>query len=210
MARHDAEVATDVGDDGADRATADLGGDLLGRGYADRSGELVAPATPRGGSGGGRSAVAGSAWRRRFGVQSGGGAGDPGFERLGTEQATGDAREDQGDVAGAERVRIVTERGGELPAVVDELADEADEAAGAADPQRAWPARRSICAYCAVMPPSITSSEPVTQDDSSDARNSTPLAISRAVPSRPIGVRSSSAWRTAGSLKRCKVSGVSA
>jgi hypothetical protein len=41
--------------------------------------------------------------------------------------------------------------------------------------------------YCAVMPPSITSSEPVTQDDSSDARNSTPLAISRAVPSRPIG-----------------------
>ena len=33
--------------------------------------------------------------------------------------------------------------------------------------------------YCAVMPPSITSSEPVTQDDSSDARNSTPLAISK-------------------------------
>jgi hypothetical protein len=47
-------------------------------------------------------------------------------------------------------------------------------------------------AYCAVMPPSITSSEPVTHDDSSDARNSTPLAISHAVPSRPIGVRSSS------------------
>ena len=46
--------------------------------------------------------------------------------------------------------------------------------------------------YCAVMPPSITNSEPVTQDDSSDARNSTPLAISSAVPSRPIDVRSSS------------------
>src|SRR5690242_20345133 len=27
--------------------------------------------------------------------------------------------------------------------------------------------------YCAVIPPSITSSDPVTQDDSSDARNST-------------------------------------
>jgi hypothetical protein len=72
------------------------------------------------------------------------------------------------------------------------------------------PGRGPLCAYCAVMPPSITSSEPVTQDDSSDARNSTPLAISSAVPSRPIGVRSSSTWRTAGSLKRCTVSGVSA
>ena len=79
-----------------------------------------------------------------------------------------------------------------------------------AAPSSAPPGREPMCAYCAVMPPSITSSEPVTQDDSSDARNSTPLAISSAVPSRPIGVRSSSAWRTAGSLKRCSVSGVSA
>jgi hypothetical protein len=79
-----------------------------------------------------------------------------------------------------------------------------------AGPSGARPGRGPICAYCAVMPPSITSSEPVTQDDSSDARNSTPLAISSAVPSRPIGVRSSSTWRTAGSLKRFSVSGVSA
>src|SRR5262249_28793380 len=43
--------------------------------------------------------------------------------------------------------------------------------------------RRCHGAYCAVMPPSITSSEPVTQADSSDARNSTPLAMSTAVPS---------------------------
>ena len=76
-----------------------------------------------------------------------------------------------------------------------------------------WPSgapagRGTICAYCAVIPPSITSSEPVTQDDSSEARNSTPLAISSAVPSRPIGVRSSSSWRTSGSLKRFAVSGV--
>jgi len=55
----------------------------------------------------------------------------------------------------------------------------------------ARPGRGAICDYCAVMPPSITSSEPVIQDDSSDARNSTPLAMSWAVPSRPIGVRSS-------------------
>ena len=35
MARHYAEVAANVGDYGADRATADLGGDLLGRGQAE-------------------------------------------------------------------------------------------------------------------------------------------------------------------------------
>src|SRR5262245_38535203 len=39
------------------------------------------------------------------------------------------------------------------------------------------------------MLPSIISSEPVTQDDSSDTRNGTPVAISLAVPSRPIGVQ---------------------
>jgi hypothetical protein len=77
-------------------------------------------------------------------------------------------------------------------------------------PQRRAVGNEPISAYCAVMPPSMTSSEPVTQDDSSDARNRTPLAISSAVPSRPIGVRSSSIWRTAGSLKRSTVSGVSA
>ena len=59
-------------------------------------------------------------------------ADDPGFERLGTEEAAGDAREEQGDVAGAEGVRSAAERGGELFAVVNELADEAEEAAGAA------------------------------------------------------------------------------
>ena len=77
-------------------------------------------------------------------------------------------------------------------------------------PRRVWPDRGPTCAYCAVMPPSITSSAPVIQDASSDARNSTPLAISSAVPSLPIGVRSSNTWRTAGSLKRLSVIGVSA
>ena len=76
--------------------------------------------------------MGGSTWRRGLGVQSGGCADYPGFERLGTEEAAGDAREDQGDVAGAERGGIAAERGGELPAVVDELADEAEEAAGTA------------------------------------------------------------------------------
>jgi hypothetical protein len=77
-------------------------------------------------------AVGGSARWRGLGVQTGRCADDPGFECLGTEEAAGDAREDQGDFAGAERVGVAAERGGELPAVVDELTDEAEEAAGAA------------------------------------------------------------------------------
>jgi hypothetical protein len=103
MARHDAEIAADVSDDGADRAAADLGGDLLGRGQADAGVKGLAGGVggPSGGrSGGRRLSLGGSARRRGLRVQSGGIAGDPGFERLGAEQAPGDMREDQGDIAG--------------------------------------------------------------------------------------------------------------
>jgi hypothetical protein len=132
MVRHDAEIATDIGDDGADRAAADLSGDLLGRGQGHprvepgRAGSL-------GGLGGGRgqrSAVGGSTWGRGPGVQLDGCADDPGFEQLGTKEAVCDAREDQGDVGGGGW--IAAKRGGELPTVVDEVADEGDEAAGTA------------------------------------------------------------------------------
>jgi len=76
--------------------------------------------------------MTGSAWPRGLGVQTNGCVDDPCFERLGTEEAAGDAREDQGDVPGAEGGRSAAKRGGELFAEVDELADEAEEAAGAA------------------------------------------------------------------------------
>ena len=66
----------------------------------------------------------GSAARPGFGVETRGALGDPGFERLGQQQAAGDAGEDQGDVAGAERRVLVTERGDDLTAVVDERPDE--------------------------------------------------------------------------------------
>jgi len=42
-------------------------------------------------------------------------------------------------------------------------------------------------AYCAVIAPSATSTVPVTNEDSSEARNSATLAISRGSPGRPIG-----------------------
>ena len=65
MARHDAEVASDVSDDGADRASADLGCDLLGRGQEGEIGLVV--------SVGMAAARAGGDWRRE-GARGGAGA----------------------------------------------------------------------------------------------------------------------------------------
>jgi len=113
MVRHDAEIAADVGDDSADRAAANLGGDLLGRGQADprvNAGGGGVGGSGGGGSGARRWVVGGNAWRRGVGVQTGSCAGGPGFECLGTEEAAGDAREDQRDFAGTEllpRERVV-------------------------------------------------------------------------------------------------------
>ena len=44
-----------------------------------------------------------------------------------------------------------------------------------------------LAPYFAVIAPSATMTEPVTKDDSSEARNSATLAISRGSPGRPIG-----------------------
>jgi hypothetical protein len=78
-------------------------------------------------------------FRLGFGVEAGGGAGDLFLERAGAQQALGDTGEDRGEVAGAEGAREVggvvgddalAKRVGELLAVVDELADEREQAAG--------------------------------------------------------------------------------
>jgi hypothetical protein len=55
-----------------------------------------------------------------------------GFERFRTLKAAGDAGEDSGGVAGAERAWVTAERVGELLAEVDELADVAEKARDAA------------------------------------------------------------------------------
>ena len=69
-----------------------------------------------------------------------GAADQPGLERGGAKQAAGDAGEDFSDFAGAEVPRGVVEvgrggallqRGGQVPAVVDQRADEGEEAEGA-------------------------------------------------------------------------------
>jgi hypothetical protein len=74
-------------------------------------------------------------------VQTDGVADEPFFERVGAVQALGDARDDPREVAGAEAACAgvgvdgaagVLERGSEFLAVIDELADEREEAPDAA------------------------------------------------------------------------------
>jgi hypothetical protein len=80
----------------------------------------------------------GSAWRGRGrGVQTGGVADESFFERACAVQPLGDAGKNERDVAGAEVAGVRCgvarlERGGEFAAVVDELADEGEEATDAA------------------------------------------------------------------------------
>ena len=65
---------------------------------------------------------------------------------------------------------------------------------GTASWRRTWASETSLLwrpegggTYFAVIAPSATITEPVTNDDSSEARNSATLAISRGSPGRPIG-----------------------
>ena len=137
MARQDAEVAVDIGNDGADGPAADQGGDLLGRGQVGetRIGSL-------GWRGGGRPGLGrGSGCARPWSlVQPGGAAEHSRLKRLGEVQAAGDAREDHRKIGGAEAGSgedgiggdALADRGCECRAVVDQLADEGEQAAGAA------------------------------------------------------------------------------
>jgi len=79
----------------------------------------------------------GRGWRVRAGCQ----LHDPGFERVGPQQAASDAREDQPEVASAEREGdegevggggTLLQGGGKFLAVLDELAHQTDEAAESA------------------------------------------------------------------------------
>jgi len=138
MARHDAEVAADIRDDGADRPMTDFCGDALRRGQGSEIGVLTGLC--------GRGAGQRRAGRRRgdgfpFRVQMACAADQPRLERLGAEQAGGDAREDCRDVGGAEVAGVVGEAGdgaglleggGEVFRVVDQPADEAEQVRGAA------------------------------------------------------------------------------
>ena len=144
MRRRDAEVAADVGDNSAHRAVTERGGDLLCRRDEGEPGRSPAGAF-YGWLGGapraiGRSAVESGRCNCPFRA-----ADEPGFERVGQKQAAGDASEDQRDVAGAEIAcdgeqvcggGALLQGVGEVLALVDELAEEAEQAAGPAGCRR--------------------------------------------------------------------------
>ena len=110
IARHDPEVATDIGENGADPATADLGRDVPGGAQTGdaqfaRGGAFVL------GLGGARLARGWGGQGGQRGRLADGAADQPGLERGGAKQATGDAREDFSDVDGAEVPRDFGEVG---------------------------------------------------------------------------------------------------
>jgi len=150
MAGHDAEIMADIGDDGADRPATHLGGDFLLGGQARetrvlggigtlgfrlgvRQRDLPCRARP----GRGRQADG----RRREVLAACGAPAEPGFQCGGTAQAIGDAGEDDREIGGAEGSGEQGEawggsaklnRAGELLAVVDQFADDAENAADGA------------------------------------------------------------------------------
>jgi hypothetical protein len=138
MARHDAEVTTDVGDDGADRPAADLGGDLRRGGQASEARVRLAGGGRCGRPGCARPGLRRSSRGRR--IQTVGAADDLCLQRVGAVQAAGDASKDQRYVGGAEAAYdgggigegALPDRGGEFLAVVDELVDEFEQAPRAA------------------------------------------------------------------------------
>ena len=137
---YDAEIEADIDEDGADRAVTVVGGDLLERGpvvrIQDRGARL---------SGGARLACGGRAEGTGLDVAAAGGAVlEPLFERGGSEKAAGDAGEHQGNIPAAEdcgeeaeegeEVRhggVLVEGVGEILAVGDERADDAEDLADA-------------------------------------------------------------------------------
>ena len=146
---NDPQVATDIGEDGFDRATADLGRDVPGRGQTGDAWFACVGAAVLG-LGGARLARGWGVQRGQCGRLADGVAEQPGLERGGTEQAAGDACDDLSDVCDAEVSRDVPEvgrggallqRGGHVPAVGDQRADEGEETPGAAGCVGAgWPA----------------------------------------------------------------------
>jgi hypothetical protein len=137
VAGQDAEVAADVREHGADRPATHLGGDLLRRGQP-REQRISRLGRAR------RSRLAfgsetGQARRPRFLVQRGGVLKHAGLERVGAQQTARDAGEDLRDIVGAEADGseggvgrgALADRGGEFRGVVDQPANESEQAAAA-------------------------------------------------------------------------------
>jgi len=144
----DAEIEADIDENCTDRATAVLGGDLFERERGVEGGIPSGVMQPGGWFLAG--ALFARLGRRRSAagiaqvLAAGGEPAEPFFEGCGAEQATGDAGEDQGEIAGYEGSGDVGEAGedpriagvpaqrvGEIPAVGDERVKEGEELADA-------------------------------------------------------------------------------
>ena len=155
VAGRDAEIAADIDDDGADGPAAHLLGDFFLGGEACETRVLGGI----GGPGVRRCGLPYGAWRTHGGQADGrhrqflaalDAAAQPGFQHCGATQATGDTGEDDREVGSAEgtdepgKARgagALLDRDGELLAVVDQFAHEAENAAEAGGRVRAGPGR---------------------------------------------------------------------
>jgi hypothetical protein len=69
-----------------------------------------------------------------------------------------------------------------------ELLDQCARISGVSPAERLTTGKPALPAYICAVPPSTNSSMPVTKLESSDARKSAAVAISRGWPMRPIGM----------------------
>jgi hypothetical protein len=153
----DAEVTADVDDDCADGPAKDLGGDFL---FCGQMGETRIVAGVRQSRLGDRrrDLACWASWARggqadglHREVSAAGGAGaKPGFQCHGAPQAAGDESEDDGQIGGSEGFGEAGEtwsggallnRGGQFFPVVDQFANEAEDAADARGHVRTRPLR---------------------------------------------------------------------
>ena len=163
MAGRNAEIAADIDDDGADGAAAHFGGDLLLGGQAGETRAVGGIGWLGLGLGVGWRDRPRGAWRacggqadgRRLEVLAASGMpAQPGLQRRGATQATGDAGENNAEIGGAEGTGELNEawdggvllnRFSDLPAVVDQSADEAEDAADRTGDVTAGPVSIGSC-----------------------------------------------------------------
>ena len=155
VAGSDAEVAADIDDDSADRAATHLGGDSFLGGQARQTSVLGGV----GRQGVGWRDLPWGAWPVECGwAERGwcqvpaacGAPAKPGFQGRGAEQARGDAGEDDREIGGGEGsgekgtawgADTLLNCGGELLAVIDQFAQDAEDATDAGRHARVGPGR---------------------------------------------------------------------
>ncbi len=108
VSRHNAEIAADIGNHGADRTAAERGRDVPRRWHANNTGSRPIGASFRR-SDSARLTVRRGAGRSNAAILAAGADDQPGFEFGGAMQTADDTRNDQPEIGGAEIMRDVVE-----------------------------------------------------------------------------------------------------